>query len=121
MSGILDGTSLAMLREAQEPGAPDIVEETVAIFLADAERRIALLRFAVAARDGTEVRRLAHTIRGACLVLGVRRLGHACGVLEQLGVAGPLADAPEALRQVEEEYRAAHDALRAAAGRPAAQ
>jgi HPt (histidine-containing phosphotransfer) domain-containing protein len=117
MTGILDETSLAMLREAQEPGAPDIIEETVAIFLADAERRIELLRGAVAARDGSETRRLAHAIRGACLVLGVSRLAQVCGVLEQLSVTGPLAEAPQALDRVMAEYQVARDALRRVASR----
>jgi HPt (histidine-containing phosphotransfer) domain-containing protein len=117
VTGILDETTLAMLREAQEPGAPDIVEETVAIFLADAERRIGLLRDAVAADDAAEVRRLAHAIRGACLVLGVSRLAEACGVLEQLGAAGSLTEAPRALARVGHEYPIARDALRAMARR----
>ena len=120
MTTILDETSLTILREAQEPGAPDIVEETVAIFLADAERRIELLRQAVATRDAAEVRRLGHAIRGACLVLGVTRLAQVCGVLEQLGAAGTLVEAPPALAGVEHEYLIARDALRSAARRAGA-
>jgi HPt (histidine-containing phosphotransfer) domain-containing protein len=117
MTAILDETSLTILREAQEPGAPDIVEETVAIFLADAERRIELLRQAVATGDSGEVRRLGHAIRGACLVLGVTRLAQVCGVIEQLGAAGASAEAPRALAAVEHEYLIARDVLRAAAHR----
>jgi histidine phosphotransfer protein HptB len=120
MTAIVDETSLLMLREVQEPGAPDIVEETIAIFLADAEQRLALLREAVAAPDALEVRRLAHTVRGACLVLGVGRLAKACETLETMGADDRMAEAPAALARVAEEFLAAREALRRIAVRGAA-
>ena len=117
MTPIVDESSLRMLREVQEPGAPDIVEETIAIFLTDAEQRLALLRQAVAGADALEVRRLAHAVRGSCLVLGVTRLAQACETLETMGATGRLADAPEALALVTAEYAVARDTLRQIAAR----
>jgi HPt (histidine-containing phosphotransfer) domain-containing protein len=120
MTPVVDEASLAMLREVQEPGAPDIVEETVAIFLADSEQRLAVLEGAVAAGAAAEVRRVAHAIRGACLVLGVSRLADACGRLERMGAAGELRGAPDGLALVRSEYAAARDVLRAIAARRSA-
>jgi hypothetical protein len=48
----------------------------------------------------------------------VSRLAEACGVLEQLGAAGSLAEAPPALERLGQEYPSARDALRAMARRP---
>jgi HPt (histidine-containing phosphotransfer) domain-containing protein len=112
MIPIIDDDALTALRDAQELGAPDVVAETIAIFLADGALRLDLTRRAVAEADAEAIHRVSHAFRGSALVLGALRLAAACQVLETVGVERRLDDAEAALERVVFESALAQRALR---------
>jgi HPt (histidine-containing phosphotransfer) domain-containing protein len=112
MIAIIDDDALAGLRDAQELGAPDIVAETIAIFLADGALRLDLTRRAAAEADAEAIHRVSHAFRGSALMLGASRLAAACEVLETVGIERRVADAEAALERVVFEFALAQQALR---------
>jgi HPt (histidine-containing phosphotransfer) domain-containing protein len=112
MIPIIDDHALTGLRDAQEVGAPDIVRETVAIFLADGALRLDLTRRAVAEADAETIHRVSHALKGSALMLGARRLAAACQVLETAGVEGRVDEAEHALERVVFEFALAQRTLR---------
>jgi HPt (histidine-containing phosphotransfer) domain-containing protein len=120
MIPIVDEHSLAGLRDAQELGAPDVVAETIAIFLADGGLRLDLTRRAVAEADAEAIHRLSHAFGGSALMLGALRLAAACQVLETVGVERRLEDAEAALERVVFEFALAQRSLRRIAAATAA-
>jgi HPt (histidine-containing phosphotransfer) domain-containing protein len=112
MIPIIDHGALAGLREAQEVGAPEVVRETIAIFLADGALRLDLIRRAVAERDAEAIHRVSHAFRASGLMLGARRLAAACQMLETIGVEGRVDDAEPALERVVFEFALAQRTLR---------
>jgi len=112
MIPIIDDDALTGLRDAQELGAPDIVAETIAIFLADGTLRLDLTRRAVAEADAEAIHRMSHSFRGSALMLGVSRLAAACQVLETVGAERRVDDAEAALERVVFEFALAQRALR---------
>jgi HPt (histidine-containing phosphotransfer) domain-containing protein len=112
MLPIIDDRSLTGLRDAQELGAPDIVGETIAIFLADGALRLDLTRRAVADADAEAIHRVSHALRGSALMLGALRLAAACLVLETVGLEVRVHDAEAALERVVFEFALAQRTLR---------
>ena len=112
MIPIIDDDAVTGLRDAQELGAPDIVAETIAIFLADGALRLDLTRRAVAEADAEGIHHVSHAFRGSALMLGASRLAAACQVLETVGVEQRVDDAEAALERVVFEFALAQRALR---------
>jgi two-component system, sensor histidine kinase and response regulator len=112
MIHIIDDRALIDLRDAQELGAPDVVRETIAIFLADGALRLDLTRRAVAEADAEAIHRMSHALRGSALMLGAQRLAVACQVLETAGLEGRVEEAEHALERVVFEFALAQRALR---------
>lgn len=113
---VLDEAALEPIREVQEAGAPDLIEETVALFLASTPERLAALRRAVASGDTSAIRSSGHAIKGSCWLLGLTRLGKACEALEVDSVRQRLEHANCWLERIETEYELATDALRSVTG-----
>lgn len=109
---VLDETALAAIREVQEARAPDLIEETVALFVASTPERLAALEHAVAAGDSSAIRSSAHAIKGSCWLLGLTRLGKACEALELDGARGRTQHAGCWLERIQMEYELATGALR---------
>jgi HPt (histidine-containing phosphotransfer) domain-containing protein len=112
MIPIIDEDVLTGLRDVQELGAPDIVAETIAIFLADGALRLDLTRRAVAEADAEAIHRMSHAFRGSALILGASRLAAACQVLETVGVERRVDDAEAALERLVFEFALAQSVLR---------
>ena len=90
---VLDQAALAILRDLQEPGQPDLLLEIATVFFADARRRIGEIEAAIARSEPAEVHGTAHAIKGGAWVIGAMRLAQACGALEEDAAAGRLDDA----------------------------
>jgi HPt (histidine-containing phosphotransfer) domain-containing protein len=120
MIPIVDEHSLAGLRDAQELGAPEVVAETIAIFLADGGLRLDLIRRAVAEADAEAIHRLSHAFACSALMLGALRLAAVCQVLETVGIERRLEDAEAALERVVFEFALAQRSLRRIAAATAA-
>jgi two-component system sensor histidine kinase/response regulator len=90
---VLDEAALAILRDLQTPGQPDLLLEITTVFLADASRRIGEIKAAIARSEAGAVHLTAHAIKGGAWTIGAMRLGQACAALEKDGAAGRLDDA----------------------------
>jgi HPt (histidine-containing phosphotransfer) domain-containing protein len=79
----LDESVLAVYRDMRSDDAPDPVAELTAVFLEDADDRLAQLRQAAALGDLTRLRAAAHSLRGMCGAIGAVRMGEMSLALEQ--------------------------------------
>jgi HPt (histidine-containing phosphotransfer) domain-containing protein len=91
---LLDRSVLAGLRELQEEGEPDILEEIVELFLTDVPPQLVALREAVEASDAHSVERIAHTLKGSCGNLGAVRMAAICSELQDVSASRDLLRAP---------------------------
>lgn len=73
----------SMLDELHALSSPedDLYARVVGIFRRDIDQRVASLRTALAADDGTALHRASHTLKGAAGNLGLRGLMAACSVV----------------------------------------
>jgi HPt (histidine-containing phosphotransfer) domain-containing protein len=72
----------AALRQLEECGEADLVEELIAIFQTDTAERLELLARAVETGDYATARAEAHTIKGSSLQVGAVRVADACRQME---------------------------------------
>jgi HPt (histidine-containing phosphotransfer) domain-containing protein len=108
---ILDETALEAIREVQEAGTPDLIEETVALFVTSTPDRLAELEKAVTTSDAAAIRNAAHAVKGSCWLLGLTRLGKACEALELEGAHGRLENSGRWIERIRAEYELAVRAL----------
>jgi two-component system, sensor histidine kinase and response regulator len=100
----LDRSVFAGLRELQDEGEPDILNELIELFLTDVPPQLAALREAVEAGDAHSVERIAHTLKGSCGNMGAVRMEAICAELEEIGRSEDLATAPVRISKLEEEF-----------------
>jgi HPt (histidine-containing phosphotransfer) domain-containing protein len=82
-SGISDLLVLpAALRQLQECGETELVEELIVIFQSDTASRLEVLARAVETADNSTARQEAHTIKGSALQVGAARFAEACRQME---------------------------------------
>jgi CheY-like chemotaxis protein/HPt (histidine-containing phosphotransfer) domain-containing protein len=103
-SGSVDYSVLEGLRELQEEGEPDILEELVAMFLKDAPSQLETLKEATEKGDAQSVERIAHTLKGSCGNMGAVRMEALCSELEEIGRSEDLSTAPRLTSSLEEEF-----------------
>jgi HPt (histidine-containing phosphotransfer) domain-containing protein len=108
---VLDWHVLEGLRELQQPGEPDFVQEMIDLYLADTPAVLENIRRAIAQNQPEQLRRAAHTLKGASNSLGAVRVGTASKALEDKGRSGTLNDAETLLADLECEYAQACAAL----------
>ena len=101
---MLDARPLQMLRSLQTPGMPDILEQTIDLFFADAPLQIDKIREALARGDVRAAGHAAHSLKSSSRNLGAARLGRTCEKLELAGRAG-VGDGAQALcDEIEAEF-----------------
>jgi HPt (histidine-containing phosphotransfer) domain-containing protein len=100
----LDANVLESLRQLNQDGQPDVVQEVLTVFLADAEARLAAIDDAIKSGDGTAVHRAAHAFKGAAGNIGATILTEKCRELEEAGRAGTLDGAAELGRRIHDEF-----------------
>jgi two-component system, sensor histidine kinase and response regulator len=103
-NGSVDYSVLKGLRELQEEGEPDILEELVELFLEDAPSQLKTLREATEKDDAQSVERTAHTLKGSCGNMGAVRMEALCSELEGICHSGNLVAAPARISRLEEEF-----------------
>jgi HPt (histidine-containing phosphotransfer) domain-containing protein len=109
----LDRTVLEGLRELQNEGEPDILEELIELFLADVPSQLVTLREALEVGHAYSVERIAHTLKGSSGNMGATRMTAICSELEEVGASSDLSRAPELLEQLKEEFGRVRVALEA--------
>ena len=111
---LLDEDVLASLRELQEQGEPDILNELIELFLDEAPAQLSALREAIeGGGDAGPVERVAHALKGSSGNVGAMRVAAVCAELETVGRDRELTRAPELLDQLEVEFDRTRQALNA--------
>ena len=82
----------------------EIIGEYIDLFLDDTASRLIILRTALEQRDLDTVRRECHALKGACLELGVSRLGSCCDALGQASRDKRLDELPSAMYRLTAEF-----------------
>ena len=72
----------AALRQLEECGEADLVEELIDIFQTDTAERLELLARAVESGDYATTRAEAHTIKGSAMQVGAVRVAEVCRQME---------------------------------------
>jgi CheY-like chemotaxis protein len=100
----LDRSVLLGLRDLQEEGEPDILEELIELFLADVPPQLVALREAVEAGDAHSVEWIVLTLKGKCANMGAVRMEAICAELVEVGRSEDLRAAPVRVSRLEEEF-----------------
>ena len=107
---VLDYEVLDTLRDLGESGQRFVID-TITQFLDDTESQVSALQSALHRGDVDEVIRMSHSIKGASIQVGGRRLASVCDVLEQQAVSGSLSAGPGTASQVEGTFEELRTAL----------
>jgi HPt (histidine-containing phosphotransfer) domain-containing protein len=110
-SAVLDPQVVGQLRRLGTATGEDVVEQVAALFLADADERVASLRDALDVGDCSAMARSAHTLRGASANIGATDLARVCATLEVTTTVGDLAGAGALLDAVVAELARVRCAL----------
>jgi HPt (histidine-containing phosphotransfer) domain-containing protein len=108
---VLDSTVIDALRQLNEEGQPDVVEEVLGLFVAEWAGRLEAVESAIRAGDAPGLQRAAHTLKGASGAIGAIALQAACRALEELAKRHSFDEAPAAAETMREEYRRLRDAI----------
>jgi CheY-like chemotaxis protein/HPt (histidine-containing phosphotransfer) domain-containing protein len=79
---VLDHDILDGLRELQEEGEADILQELVGLFLRDVPARLESIQVAIEDDEPLLVKKIAHTLKGSCGNLGAQRMAGVARELE---------------------------------------
>jgi HPt (histidine-containing phosphotransfer) domain-containing protein len=107
----LDHSVIDALRQLNEDGQPDVVNEVLGLFLTSAPAQLAAIEAAIAAQDAAGLQRTAHTLKGAASTIGANALQAACRHLEELGKQQHVHDAAHAIGDLRHEYARVQDAI----------
>jgi HPt (histidine-containing phosphotransfer) domain-containing protein len=108
---ILDQSVLASLRELQEEGEPDILEEVGGLFLKHAPEKISAIEKAVADKDAKALQVSAHSLKSSSAYVGAMKLSAMSKELEMMGRSGVLEGATERAESLKTEYQRVKTAL----------
>lgn len=114
---VVDNAVLASLRELGGEDEPELVEELVELFLADAEGHVASLASASEGGDLQKLERTAHLLKSASANVGAARFAGLCRELERAGHGGDVPFARELATELVEHFREVRSALRSALGK----
>jgi len=107
----LDPDVLKAVRALQRPGAPDLVQKVVSLYLESAERLILELQQAAEGRDAEALTASVHGLKSASANVGATRLSVLCKSLEMDSRAGQLDGVEARALAVVEEFGAVAHAL----------
>ncbi len=103
---------------ARVGGDEELLRELTEVFLADSPQWLNDLRKAAAASNAVDLRRAAHTIKGAVGYFGADEAAAAADRLQELGRAGDVAAAVAGVPELEQALERLSAALRAAGRSP---
>jgi two-component system, sensor histidine kinase and response regulator len=108
----VDPTAIAGLL-AGEDDQSSYLNEVIGVFLSDLAERMAALRAAAGAADGTALAANAHALKGGCGHFGARPMMALCGDIETRARTGALDGIGSAVEALEREAARVRDALEA--------
>jgi len=108
----IDAAALAFLREPQDGGDSEFLNEIIDQFLQDAPSQLAAIRRALVHADAQALAREAHGLKGLCSIFGAHRMEAYCKDLVARGRAGSVHEADAVLTQLESEFSRVEQALK---------
>lgn len=108
---VLDQSVLASLRELQEEGEPDILEEVGGLFLKHAPDKISAIEKAAADRDAKGLQTAAHSLKSSSAYVGAMKLSAMSKELEMIGRSGALEGSAEKSKSLKAEFQRVKAAL----------
>jgi CheY-like chemotaxis protein/HPt (histidine-containing phosphotransfer) domain-containing protein len=108
---VIDQAQLAGLRAIQQPGQSDFVTGLIDAFVIETVSQLKVLHEAVSSNDATEMRRVAHFLKGSSANIGARQMAALYEELE--GKDGANGDTEALLNDLDEEFQLVREALNA--------
>lgn len=96
----IDISILNELKEIME----DDFDELISIFISDGKTQIEDMKKAIDSSNIDEVKRIAHTLKGSSVNIGVLDLSESCKALEYKAAENSLEGANELLKKIIEEF-----------------
>ena len=87
-------------------GSADSLRELVEMYFNQTTKQFTQIQAAVAAGNGDQVRRVAHSCAGASATLGMMRMGQLMRTMEKEGATGTLTNVPKICEDALREYAA---------------
>ncbi len=110
-SEAIDQSVLANLKELQEEGEPDIVEEVGGLFLKHAPEKIAAIERAAAEKNAKALQVSAHSLKSSSAYVGAMGLSAMSRDLEMMGRSGSLEGVKGKIEAMTAEYSRVKAAL----------
>ncbi|MFB3763716.1 MAG: Hpt domain-containing protein [Methanotrichaceae archaeon] len=110
-SEAIDQSVLANLRELQEEGEPDIIEEVGGLFLKHAPEKIAAIEKAAAEQNAKALQVSAHSLKSSSAYVGAMGLSAMSKDLEIMGRSGSLEGVKSKIEALTAEYSRVKAAL----------
>jgi len=110
-SEAIDQSVLANLRELQEEGEPDIIEEVGGLFLKHAPEKIAAIERAAAEKNAKALQVSAHSLKSSSAYVGAMGLSAMSKDLEMMGRSGSLEGVKGKIKALTAEYARVKTAL----------
>jgi HPt (histidine-containing phosphotransfer) domain-containing protein len=104
LSNVLDQSVLASLRELQDEGDPDIVEEVGGLFIKHSPEKVKAILEAAGKDDAKGLQIAAHSLKSSSAYIGAMRLSALAKELEMMGRSGSLEGAREGADKLQEEF-----------------
>jgi HPt (histidine-containing phosphotransfer) domain-containing protein len=101
---VLDQSVLTSLRELQEEGEPDILEEVGDLFLKHAPEKISAIEKAVKQKDANALKVAAHSLKSSSAYVGAMRLSALSKDLEMIGRSGSTEGSEEKSEMLKVEF-----------------
>jgi len=108
---VIDQSVLASLKELQEEGEPDILEEVGGLFLKHAPEKISAIEKAAANKDAKALQVAAHSLKSSSAYVGAMKLSAMSKELEMMGRSGVLDGASERSESLKAEFLRVKTAL----------
>jgi HPt (histidine-containing phosphotransfer) domain-containing protein len=100
----IDQKALQNIRSLQSPGAPDLLNRMITLYLDDAAKKLRELQGAVEAQEAPVVHRIAHGLKSASANLGAMTLSSLFKEMEMMGKSNEVGNAQSLLVDIETEY-----------------
>lgn len=107
----VDKSVIDSIRELQIEGEPDVLTELIDLYVTDSKEMVKNIRTAWEKRDGVNLKRWAHSLKGASSNIGAKKLGSLLAELENQAANGKFTEAKTNIANIELEYLNVHQAL----------
>lgn len=101
---VINQRALDKLRELQNEGEPDIVQEFIEIYLSQTPALLTRLRAALSNKNLEDVHRAAHTIRGSSYFVGADSVVVLSAEIEERSGSGQFGGVEDLVQRVEKEF-----------------